>query len=142
MSTYHVPEPEKKFNPFLPMLGLILAIMIGVVAYFAAPIVVDLLEKNVDQFATRLQEEPERKDQVTIGIGAFIWIAFFGLAMTIVMAAKPRDIVDEEYANLKPRDLTDPKAVQRYEKKFAKNRRDKIKAVKRIKKQRERQGRG
>ena len=113
MSVVKHKEYKRKTNPYLPLIGLILAVLFGVMAYFIAPMVVDLLAENVDKLGPRLAE-PDGERNITIGIGAAIWLVLMTFYFVLVAAAAGgSSYFDDEQKILQPRS-DNPKEIKEF----------------------------
>lgn len=145
-------DDAKKPSIFLPLMGLIMAICCGVIAYFSAPIVLDTLIENVDSFeAVPNDDTPELEEQILINNQQFsrrqaelaatatVAIILFSFLMTFVSILGGRTGLKERQEILtppKPGKGTN-KQWEKYERKLAKQRKEKIEALKRIKAKKE-----
>ena len=141
MSISKPPEYKPKTNPYLPIIGLVLAIMLGIIAYFASPYLTDLLIENVENLQTRIAEEPDGERNLRIAVGVLVWIAALAVSMMFVGIGTSRSLVEEEAQTLRPREMTE-KQLRKYEEELARNREKKRKMIKKLKKKKEREERG
>jgi hypothetical protein len=128
-------EKKQKKNPFLPVIGLAIAIALGVIAYFSAPFLLDLLADNSEKIALQIKD-PAYKRNMTFIIAFIIWLVTLSFMVAVVASVSSKNIVEDEYKNLQPREY-DPKAIAKYEKQAAQNRQEQIKAVKKLAKKQE-----
>lgn len=137
-----VPD-AKKPSVLLPIMGLTIAICCGVIAYFTAPIVIDTLIDNVDNFQVYEPDDSQllinnqlfARNLTEIAATAAIGIVLFSILMTFVSVIGGRAGLKERQETLaapKPGQGTD-KQWDKYERKLAKQRKEKIEALKRIK---------
>lgn len=140
--TVKLPEYKRKRNPYLPVIGLILAVMLAIIAWFAAPYLVDLLIENVDNLQQRVQTAEDGERNLRIAVAVLTWIATLAISMMIVsISTSTRTVLEQEAKTMRPREWTD-KEIKRYEKELAKNRAAKKKLLKKLKKKKEREQRG
>lgn len=144
-----IPE-AKKPSALGPLMGLILAIALGVASYFAAPFIVEQLKENITQFDEALIEEseateaePSNEDIITYASVAFIWFTIFSIMILLVSGVAGRDsVVDKEQKTLHPReDQLTAKEAKKYYDKISKQRQKKIAALKKLKAKEEAQRR-
>ncbi len=136
MSSSSKGEGKKKGNPWLPIMGLALAGLLGVTAYFLAPALLDFgveqsatLRRQVRQFERDPGGLPEKSFEYVTAL--FLWLIFMAVLMFIAALAVGPDPEKEAVQTLPP-SPSDKKAV-------AKDLRRQIKAAK--KRERERQKR-
>jgi hypothetical protein len=143
MSYVKQQEYKKKKNPYGPIIGLVIVIALGVIAYFVAPFILDPVKENVASIQERAQQ-PDGERNLRIVIAAFLWFIMVGIFMMISAANRGKNVVEDEYALLRPRDedLDDPKVRKKYEAEMSKNRQAQIKALKKLQKEKDRQKRG
>lgn len=136
-----VPD-AKKPSAIGPVMGLILAVAVGVVAYFVAPMVIDQLQENFTQFDEALIEEDEvigeqssNEALITYATTGFIWFVIFSILMLLVSGIAGRDsVVESERKTLHPRqDQLTKRQAEKYYGKISKQRRQKIAALKKLK---------
>lgn len=129
--------PEaKKPSVINPVLGLVLALSLAGMAFFAAPLILDLLLENVAQFEEATVEfEDDEMDLLTVGIGVMLWFLTFGILLTLVAAvAGKRTIVEQEQATLHPRmEKMTVREAKKYEEKISQQRKKKIEELKKLK---------
>ena len=113
MSVVKHREYKKKTNPYLPIIGLLLAIIFGVIAYFVAPFLVDTLADNVDSVEARLQEENGERN-LNIAASVAIWLVLMSTYVIIItMASGGTSYFEDEQKILQPR-TNDPKQIKAY----------------------------
>jgi amino acid transporter len=107
MTRYVAPQVKKKkrgTRAFLPVLGLILALLFAVVAYFAAPPLVDFVEGRDQKIQT--QFESFRADYgeniIDYIFAGLIWLVFLGLAVFLVSLAIGEDPEKEAFKYMGP----------------------------------------
>lgn len=135
-----IPD-AKKPNPLLPILGIVMAVSLGIAAYFVSPIIIELLEDNVAQFNEAAQDIDD--DMLHYAFTAFLWFSTFStlMALVAVVAARPT-VVEQEQRTLHPRlDQLTSREARKYENKIQKQRQKKIETLKRMKAQQEREER-
>ncbi len=96
MSAGH-PKKKRRSKALLPLMGLTLAILLGVVAYFLAPLALKGLGSvneewrariyQVDDPATAADESQEFQPNYEYLMAAVLWGVLLSLAMTIVAVA-------------------------------------------------------
>ncbi len=108
-------------GPLLPLIGFTLAVTLGVIAYFSAPLLVDFAKTNLgeQEFEQRLAQDNIEEGQVQIAFAVVLWLALFGLTMTIVAAAIGED-PEKENAIVRPREDASPKEWKKYREEWAK----------------------
>lgn len=130
MSYVKQKEYKRKTNPYLPIIGLLLAVIFGVIAYFVAPYIVDFMAENLDQVATRLEEENGERN-IRIGVSIALWLALMSTYMLLVTMNVGSSLLDEESRHVPPRS-NDPKAIKKWEKEQARLRDKKRKILKKL----------
>jgi uncharacterized membrane protein (DUF106 family) len=132
--------PEaKKPSAITPALGFVLALALGGIAFFAAPLIVDALE-GVSQFEESTADFDDEEMQLfTVAIGVMLWFLTFSILITLVAAvAGKRTVIEEEQATLHPRmDQMNAREARKYEAKIAQQRKKKIEALKKLKREEE-----
>lgn len=131
MTRYSGPQTQKKkrgTKAFLPILGLILALLFALVAYFAAPPVVDFIEgrsaKIEAQFNDlRIDYGDNIIDYVFAGL---IWLVLLGLAVFLVSLMIGDDPDRESFKYMGP-PPADKKAMAKYYKREIKERQKRAK---------------
>jgi|GEM_PF-1265978 len=111
-------KKEKKINPFLPVLGLTLAVMMGIISFFAAPFLLDLFIDYYGEVEFNRQLGDVDRSFVEYGFMALMFFSLFGIVMFIVAAAIGEDPEDEQRL-VRPRE-GDVKAMKKWEAKQAK----------------------
>lgn len=127
-------EVEKKQNPYLPVMGLFMAIAYSAVAYGAAPLVVGLIKDYAPLNANQLYQLTSNEGSLTNAFAVFIWLILFSLTMLIVAAAIGEDPHKED-TMLRPREGASEKEWQRYEKHLAKTKERRLKRAEEVAKQ-------
>lgn len=136
-------EKLKKRSAVVPIIALVLVISLGVISFFAAPMLIDALKENNEEFATRVYEvELEINEEfevagtgysrLDIAIAIFLWIVLLAISGMVVAGALGGDMARKEDATLRPVSK-DPKAIQKYDKKLEKIRKQKMKEVRKLK---------
>lgn len=138
MSIVKQTEHKKKVNPYLPVIGLVLAFSIALLAFGLSGVIKDVVIENFADVQTRVAEEENGELYLQGMIGAVIWFAGFVTVMSVVSMALARNIVEDEYSIQMPVNPT-KKDIERYRKAMSKNRKDKIKAAKRLKAKKDRE---
>lgn len=134
-----IPD-AKKPSPIMPVVGIVLALALAGMAYFAAPLIIEFAEDNVTQFQESTAEfDDDDMELLTLAAGVMLWFLTFSILMTIVAAvAGRRTVIEQEQATLHPRmDQLTPKAARKYEAKVAAQRKKKIEALKKLKEREE-----
>lgn len=139
MSYVQRQEHKKKKNPYLPIIGLIIAICLGAIAYLVSPFIMDILEEQSTTFAERLNE-PDGERNIRIALTIVLWFLTLALFTGIVAMMTPKNLILDEGKNVRPRDMN-PKSQAKYEKRMAEKRKAEIKAVKRLKGKKEKEQR-
>lgn len=139
----------QKPSALLPLMGLVIAVCCVVIGYFSAPMILDTLIENVDNFQELSEDEiainnqPYSRSNAEIAATATVAIILFSILMTLVSMVGGRAGLKERQETLvppKPGQGTD-KEWEKYERKLAKQRREKIEALKRIKAKKDREAR-
>ena len=141
-----VPD-AKKPSVLLPIMGLTIAISCGVIAYFSAPMIIDTLIDNVENFQVYEPDDTQilinnqafARNQAELATTAAVGIVLFSIFMTFVSLIGGRAGLKERQETLtapKPGQGTD-KQWEKYERQLAKQRKEKIAALKRIKAKKE-----
>jgi hypothetical protein len=122
-------EKIRRKSSLLPAMGLVLAVCVAVIAYFAAPLLVELLRENVGAFNARVGNPAEIVDTpagaitrlrlIELGMVVVLWLALYGLSMIVVTSALGEDPEDEERL-MRPRENASEKEWERYRKRYAK----------------------
>lgn len=131
MTEFKKVTKENKPTALLPAMGLILAVCTAAICYAVAPMIGEQLRGNA-QFAERIAEVDDRNLHIMIGVTLwFISLAF--IVMIISLFQGNDTLIDQESktVRLKQKDLS-PRKIRRYEAKIAKQRQQKIKALKRM----------
>jgi hypothetical protein len=131
MTRYSAPQIKKKkrgTRAFLPVLGLILAVLFAAVAYVVAPPLVDFIEgRSADiqvQFNDFRAEYGENViDYIFTGL---LWLVFLGLAVFLVSLAIGDDPEKEAFKYMGP-PPADKKALAKAYKKELKERQKRAK---------------
>jgi hypothetical protein len=126
-------EKQKSINRFVPLMGLVIALALGVIAFFISGPIVDLIADQLgrEDFEKRLlsgrvypteEERQEALDQQFLVVqGAFaaaFWLVMFVIVMTI-FASLLGDDPDEEMRLVRPRE-GDAKGWAKYNKQLEK----------------------
>lgn len=132
-----VAEKKKAKNPWLPFVGFMIAVSVGVIAYFGAPILTEFVKDYIGEAEFNRRLGTTSQGTFELAVAVFIWLILFATAMMIVAAAIGED-PEEEGRLLRPRE-GDAKAAKQYLKKLDKleKRRAKQMAAKRAAKERE-----
>ncbi len=138
MSVIKQQERKKKTNPYLPIIGLVLALSIALLAFGASAVLKDVIIEQFPEVETKLAEDENGEMYMQAVIGFIIWFAGFVTVMSVVSMAMAKNIVEDEYSIQMPVNPTQ-KDIDRYRKAMSKNRQDKIKAAKRLKAKKERE---
>lgn len=136
MSVVKQQEHKKKVNPYLPFIGLVLAVSIGLLAFGASALLKDVVLEQFPEIKTNLAEEENGELYMQGTIGVIIWFTGFVIAMSVVSMGMAKDIIDDEYSIQVPINPTQ-KDIEKYRKAMSKNRQDKIKVAKRLKKKKD-----
>ena len=93
----------------IPVLGLMLAVLVAIVAYFAAPPLLDFLSEQFPEFGSQLNSWPTQKPNEWMPdnlpdyvAGLALWLIIMGLAMFVVSAAIGRDPEREAWKFMGP----------------------------------------
>lgn len=114
---------EKRSGALMPIVGLTLAIAVGVIAYFLTPMLVDFGVEQNETFAERIEGSEQ---EFTLGATVVVWLIVFTLGMLLVSIAIGSDPRKEDYV-LHPRE-GDAKGYKKYQKHLEKQKakRDKL----------------
>lgn len=134
MTRYSAPQVKKKkrgTKAFLPIIGIILAVLFAFVAYFAAPPLVEALEglefrgKTVD---TQFDELRVKYGENIINyiFTALIWLVCLGISVFLVSLAVGDDPEKEAFKYMGP-PPADKKAMAKYYKRELKERQKRAK---------------
>ena len=132
-STTTAPKSKKKPNQFLPVMGLLIAICVGVIAYFAAPLAIDGVKEvmGAQEYRNRIATA-ENEKYLTYAFGVMIWLVVFSILMLLVSAAIGED-PDKEERLLKPPPGSSPKVLKEYYKKLEQLEKKRIKQAEALK---------
>jgi hypothetical protein len=142
-------EEGRRSGGVLPIVALFLILSLGVVSIFSAPLIIDLLKDNVDDFEERVATIEEKEvfkigerdySQLDVAVGVSLWIILVAFSMFLVAANLGSSGVEKEDVLLRPTS-DNPRAWAKYERKLAKIRRAKMKEVKKLKEKQEREAR-
>lgn len=139
MSEIKQAEAEaRKPSVLAPVMGLMLAVALAVIAYFVAPFALEPLRENAENIDKMIveAEDPEATEQnLRYAMSAFIWFVSFALLMMFVAGVAGRDsLIAAERKTLQPRSSElNAREAQKYYDKISKQRRQKIEALKRLK---------
>ncbi|MCI0714106.1 MAG: hypothetical protein L0154_28375 [Chloroflexi bacterium] len=140
MSVVKQREYKRKTNPYLPVIGLLLAVIFGVIAYFVAPSLVDILVENFSSIESRLQEENGERN-ITIAAAVAIWLVLMSVyVILITIASGGTSYFEDEQQILQPRS-NDPKEIKAYYSKREKMLKKKKKLIKELAAEEKRQQR-
>ena len=116
-------KKERKYQRIMPAMGFIIAVTLGVVAYFVAPEFLVFMRTDGPSHASineRLSDMSASEYQLMeYATMVFIWLVLFGAAMLIVAVAIGEDPREEEMI-LRPKEKATPKEVKQYLKKVKK----------------------
>ncbi|NJL94651.1 MAG: hypothetical protein HC915_13465 [Anaerolineae bacterium] len=128
---------EKKINPFLPVMGLVMAVCMGAIAYFLAPEVIKLLRDSgimtPGEFNARFDIQSDEEiigSTIHYAFAVLLWFIVFGTTMTLFALAIGED-PNKEMELVQPRDGNIKKlkkyarALEKQQKKRAKQIREK-----------------
>ena len=135
-TTVKPTQNKRKPNQFLPIMGLLIALCVGVIAYFGAPLLVDVVKDQVDLETRRRMVEDEQ--YLTIAFGVIIWLVSFSLLMVVVSAAFVED-PDNEERLLRPPPGSSPKELKRYYKLLEKQEKKRIKQAEHLKRRQDKE---
>ncbi|NDJ85807.1 MAG: hypothetical protein GYB66_07970 [Chloroflexi bacterium] len=128
---------KRKKSALTPLMGLVLAIALAVAAFFSAPLIVDLMQENIEPFAE--QTEDISTDRLEIVIAGIMWLLLLSVVGLIAAASAGGDtLIDKEGKIIMPRGRKlSERELQALEKKVAQQRQEKIKALKKLKAKKE-----
>jgi hypothetical protein len=93
----------------IPVLGLMLAVLLGIVSYFAAPVLLDAAADQFPSFARQLDDWPVEKPYAFLPdnlpdyvAGAALWLVLMAVGMFVASAVVGRDPEREGWQNLGP----------------------------------------
>jgi hypothetical protein len=84
---------KKKSNPWLPVIGIVLAVVFLVIAYVLAPEVVAYLRRSAPQLEVGTLANPTTEQLIFAGI---IWAVLFGVGIFIVAILSGRDVDERQ----------------------------------------------
>lgn len=123
--SYLQDTPKKKkrrSRALLPLMGLSLAVLLGIVAFFVAPLLVDFIgdqdQKYQDQFADF--EEDYGKNTVDYLFAGIIWLIMLALLTFVAAAAVGQDVETKEVWKQMGPHPADKKAVAKARKRAQK----------------------
>ena len=105
---------ERRPHALLPIMGLVVAIAIGIVAYFLSPILLDIIrdQMGVQSYERRLGRVDD--DTLRYIFSGLLWLILFSICMMIVAVAIGED-PEEEARLVKPAlSRAKPKEVKKY----------------------------
>ncbi len=132
----------KKPSVLGPVMGLFMALAVGVAAFFSAPFIMEQMQANFTRFDEALIEESEatetessNEQTIRLAITAFVWFVSFSILILLVSGVAGRDsVVVAERKTLHPRqDELSPRKAEKYYRKISKQRQQKIAALKKLK---------
>ncbi len=111
-------EKKKPRNPLAPIFGLILAVGFGVVAYFAAQLIIPEVQQLrllyvIETINASGGRELLIKNEGVLIVGGFLWIVMLGIAyllVAIIAGPSQRDLANKRKLppkTTKSRDLAD-----------------------------------
>lgn len=93
----------------IPALGLALAVLLGIVSYFAAPLLLDFVGEQVPDFGSQVDNWATEKPYDWLPdatpdylAGAALWLILMGVAMFVASAAAGRDPEREGWQHMGP----------------------------------------
>jgi hypothetical protein len=121
-------KKKKSGSALLPVMGFLLAIVYGVIAYYLSPVLTELLMENSARFESRIGD---MVGQFELGLSFVLWILLMAISFMMVAGLLGED-PDKEMQVLKPRpgDKKQTKRYIRYQEKLAKKRQQQIKEKK------------
>ncbi|NLX09714.1 MAG: hypothetical protein GXY36_08675 [Chloroflexi bacterium] len=137
-STYSPPKRKKRMKATLPLVGLLFAVLLGVVAYFLAPPLVELLEgqfpdieQQFDNLRADIGETP-----FNALIAGLLWLVMLALSVFLVAALIGEDPEKEawKYMGPHPKDIKGMKRERKRLQKEAQKRARQRKAMEKKKK--------
>lgn len=131
MSELKKVSAENKPSALLPVMGFILALCTAAICYAVAPMIGELLRDN-ENFTERLADMKDRDLHMMIGV--VLWFISLAFIVMIISLFQGKDtLIDQESktVRIKQKDLS-PRRIRRYEAKIDKQRKEKIKALKRM----------
>lgn len=100
-------KPSKKRSPWLPIMGITLAVLLGAIAYLVAPMLLDLIadqssgfKKQMDDFQRDPQGLPEKSFEYVAAI--VLWLVLMGVMMFIAAATVGPDPERESLQTMGP----------------------------------------
>lgn len=136
---YRIVTNERKPNAFMPVMGLTIGVCFAVMAYFAAPFIIDILQDNFAEFEAKTANVEEMTLRLTIA-GA-MWFVLFSLAMFLVaMVAGDDSLVQEEQKTIQPKGKKmTRRSLERHQRKLDRQRRKRLEALKRMRDKQQRE---
>lgn len=97
MSQVKIAETKKKNNPFWPVMGLVLAVALGVISWFIAPSVRDFVftrfPNSVSAFATTSEANVQL---IFTGVVFFILMCISGMIVAVAVPKKSSQVKDKD----------------------------------------------
>jgi len=96
-------------TPGIPVLGVLLGVLLGIVSYFAAPALLDFVGEQAPKFGSQVDDWPTEKPYEWLPdatpdylAGAALWLTMMGVAMFVASAAAGRDPEREGWEHMGP----------------------------------------
>lgn len=130
-------QTKKQKHYLLPAMGLVVAVAVGALSYFVAPIVIELIRGQMGEarFDARLGDFSEQN--LRIAFSVVCWFVLFALSMMIVAMLLGEDPEDEDRL-VRPREGASDKEWKKYEKAIGKIRAKRAKRAEQLARQQER----
>jgi hypothetical protein len=131
-------EKDKKNYVMLPFIGLILIVSLAVLSYFVAPIIIDLLSENLENFDGQTEDIEDL--QLRAGFAAVLWVMLLALVMllaSIFVGADP----DKDAKIIAPPPGASQREIDKYNRQLKQARERKKAQLKRLVEKEEREKR-
>lgn len=96
MSQVRMAETKRSRRALWPVVGLLLIISMGVLAYFLAPVTIAFLEANLPNFTARGM----RPEHLQLVVTAILFVVFVGLVGVIIAIFAPKRAMNIKYSDL------------------------------------------
>ncbi|MFP4322758.1 MAG: hypothetical protein ACLFTK_09915 [Anaerolineales bacterium] len=125
-------------GPLLPLVGFVLVVSLGIVAYFSSPLAVDLAREQIGpaEFDSRLAQDNIERSMVDNAFAVLVWLVLMATTMMLVAAAIGED-PDKENTLVRPREGASEKEWQKYQKEWAKLEKKRLERAEQVKREQE-----
>lgn len=98
------PKKKKTMKWYMPVLGLMLALLFAVVSYIVAPRLVEFSEEKSAKIETQLNDFRESRSNgdtiIDIIATGLLWLSMLGMAMFLASAAIGKDPDKDSFKNM------------------------------------------